>query len=224
VPLDPGDPTDWVVETAAAAAVDALVVDRMAPWLNFLDRRVRVLESGELLITGDTAAGETDPIGRDDPAMLVCTSGSTGDPKAVLLTNGNLLSYHAALLHAVGVNADDRYLHAASVSFSSANRQLLLPLLTGAAVVLSSPEQRADIEQLIALIEDCRVTVLDLVPTQLEMVAEAINRGTGRSHFDELRNSVRLTLTASEALTGGIVEKWRSIMGVTHPIINEAYS
>jgi 1-acyl-sn-glycerol-3-phosphate acyltransferase len=46
-------------------------------------------------------------VGPDDPALIQYTSGSTGDPKGVLLSHANLLSNIRALGRALGVRPDD---------------------------------------------------------------------------------------------------------------------
>ena len=52
------------------------------------------------------------PCEKDDLAALLYSSGTTGVPKGVMLTHGNLLSNARALVDAWGFSEDDRLLHA----------------------------------------------------------------------------------------------------------------
>ncbi|HEX6993852.1 MAG TPA: AMP-binding protein [Gammaproteobacteria bacterium] len=54
----------------------------------------------------------TVPRSTHDPAALLYTSGTTGSPKGILLSHGNLQSNAAALTSAWGFTAQDRLLHA----------------------------------------------------------------------------------------------------------------
>ncbi len=52
------------------------------------------------------------PSGKDDLAALLYSSGTTGVPKGIMLTHGNLLSNAQALVKVWGFTEDDRLLHA----------------------------------------------------------------------------------------------------------------
>ncbi|HUF74386.1 MAG TPA: malonyl-CoA synthase [Gammaproteobacteria bacterium] len=70
--------------------------------------------SGSLAeLAADASANcATVPRVRDDLAALLYSSGTTGVPKGIMLTHGNLLSNTEALVSAWGFGTDDRLLHA----------------------------------------------------------------------------------------------------------------
>ncbi|MGH8647956.1 MAG: class I adenylate-forming enzyme family protein, partial [Burkholderiales bacterium] len=78
-----------------------------------------------------------DDLGRDDDALLIMTSGSTGAPKAVLLTHGNLLSNAYGVAERTGVTPEDRVLHLLPLYHTNGtNNLLIVPFCRGASVVM----------------------------------------------------------------------------------------
>ena len=72
-----------------------------------------------------------------DDALLVMTSGSTGAPKAVLLTHGNLLSNAYGVAERTGVTPEDRLLHILPLHHTNGtNNLLIVPFGCGASVVM----------------------------------------------------------------------------------------
>lgn len=69
---------------------------------------------GTLIAESESASEEFEnvPSSRDDLAALLYSSGTTGVPKGIMLTYGNLLSNTEALVDAWGFTEDDRLLHA----------------------------------------------------------------------------------------------------------------
>lgn len=76
-------------------------------------------------------------LGADDDAMLLFTSGSTGGPKAVRLSHGNLLANAFGVIERTGVTRSDRLLHAMPLHHTNGiNNQLIAPFACGASVVM----------------------------------------------------------------------------------------
>ena len=109
VPLDPSFPKSRIAEIVADVRADVLVTDRQNVALGR-----EVLEGrGEVIDVESVDAHSPDdnldlPIDAALPACIVYTSGSTGQPKGVLLDHRALL--HNAMLHGVvtAVHVDDR--------------------------------------------------------------------------------------------------------------------
>jgi 1-acyl-sn-glycerol-3-phosphate acyltransferase len=80
-------------------------VERVAGLLRARVRSLGGVTTLERLATGPSAPVPS--LGPDDPALVQYTSGSTGDPKGVLLSHTNLLANIRALGRALGVRPDD---------------------------------------------------------------------------------------------------------------------
>ncbi len=75
--------------------------------------------------------------GRDDLAMLLFTSGSTGLPKGVMLSHGNILSNAQSILHDLPITADDRALVLLPFCHAFGNSILQTHMLAGATMVFA---------------------------------------------------------------------------------------
>ncbi|MGH8662466.1 MAG: class I adenylate-forming enzyme family protein [Burkholderiales bacterium] len=83
------------------------------------------------------APSALDGLRREDDALLIMTSGSTGVPKAVLLTHGNLLSNADGVAERTGITPEDRLLHMLPLHHTNGiNNLLVVPFCCGASVVM----------------------------------------------------------------------------------------
>ena len=73
---------------------------------------------------------------RGDPAAILYTSGTTSDPKGVVLTHGNLLAEAEAVFQVVNLGAEDSILGVMPLYHALAQMaNLLLPFVVGARVI-----------------------------------------------------------------------------------------
>jgi amino acid adenylation domain-containing protein len=167
------------------------------------------------VISQNSVANPTNGPSPNDLAYVIYTSGSTGIPKGVMITHGNLANYLCALNHELQISADDRYLHIASIAFSSSRRQLMLPLSQGATVVIATSDQRKDPSALLEMVKSRGVTVMDAVPSFWRNCTAILSGFSATERRRLLDNQLRLMLSASEPLLSDIPHTWTSEFG--HP-------
>ena len=141
-------------------------------------------------------------------AYVIYTSGSTGKPKGVQVTHANLCHYAQAMGRALGITAEDVYLHTASIAFSSSVRQLMVPLAAGATVKIATSEQRTDPKALFTAIQQHDVTVIDIVPSYWRNCIHTLAGLEPRTRQALLDNKLRLIVSASEPLMSDIPTQW----------------
>ncbi|GIF15830.1 non-ribosomal peptide synthetase [Actinoplanes teichomyceticus] len=130
-------------------------------------------DAGPTLLLDEAPPAGLDPAalpgfpGPQLPAYVIYTSGSTGRPKAVLVGHRGLVNRLEWMARAYAVGPGDRVLHKTSFGFDVSVWEQLLPLVTGATVVVAPPQARRDMAALVRLIRADRVTVTHFVPSVL---------------------------------------------------------
>jgi amino acid adenylation domain-containing protein len=167
---------------------------------------------------GDEFARESDAplepvVAPSAPAYIVFTSGSTGRPKGVVISHGAVAEYAQTLGAELGVTSGDAWLHTASCAFSSSMRQILAPLAAGARIVIAADDERRDPFALLARLRASKATIMDLVPSVLRQVVDALRTLPEAERAALLDNELRLLLTASEPLRNGLARDWRALVG-----------
>jgi O-succinylbenzoic acid--CoA ligase len=166
--LAPG--VEFVVAFWACVLVGAVVVP-VDPRLGARERAAvgadaRVSIDAPLANAGKNAAiASPSPRGErerslDDPLMVVHTSGTTGAPRPVELTYGNVLANALGCAVALGHRRDERWLCPLPLSHVGGLMVLLRSAIYATTAVLGPPER-----------DD--VTIASMVPTQLQRLIEA---------------------------------------------------
>lgn len=135
-------------------------------------------------------------------AYLIYTSGSTGKPKGVVVSHGEIAMHCRAVIERFGMRPDDCELHFYSINFDAATERLLVPLLSGAQVVLRAQGQW-DAEQICGLIRRHHINILGFTPSYGSQLAQWLAT-------QQATLPVRMIITGGEALTGEHLQRIRA--------------
>jgi amino acid adenylation domain-containing protein len=108
----------------------------------------------------------------DDLAYILYTSGSTGQPKGVMLTHRNAVSFVDWCSETFAPDSDERFSSHAPLHFDLSILDLYLPLRHGATVVLIGHELGKAPIGLAALIAERRLTSWYSTPSVLSLLAQ----------------------------------------------------
>ncbi len=108
-------------------------------------------------------------------AYIVYTSGSTGQPKGVMIEHAALANLLESM--AEQITDSDTVLAVASLSFDVAGLELFLPLTVGARLVIAPSSAVRDGRALRHILEQSRATIMRATPGRWKMLLEAGWRG-----------------------------------------------
>jgi acyl-CoA synthetase (AMP-forming)/AMP-acid ligase II len=220
--LGDNGPAGWLVHFAAARAGAVLVPlhGRLLP----ADLRRVLAHAGARLVAADpgkeaaAAALGADvllldakalepglsspaaPVRDGDAAHLYYTSGSTGTPKGVVLTHGNVVAHARLAAAALGLSADDAWLHAAPMfHLADAWATFAVTLVGGVHRFVPRFEEAAVLDAF-----EAGVTVTNLVPTMWNALVRHPSAASRR--FPRLR----LLLSGGSAISPDLVQRVRA--------------
>lgn len=114
----------------------------------------------------------------DDPCYVIYTSGSTGKPKGVQIPHSSAINFLMAMQKRPGMSSDDVFCAVTTLSFDIAVLELYLPLISGAKVVIVSRETALFGEQLKAILENKKVTIMQATPASWRLLIHAGWKGS----------------------------------------------
>ncbi|MGH8863688.1 MAG: amino acid adenylation domain-containing protein, partial [Burkholderiales bacterium] len=134
-------------------------------------------------------------------AYVIYTSGSTGDPKGVLIEQRGLMNNILSKIEVLGLMSQDAIAQTASQCFDISVWQFLTALVCGARVEIFPDGISHDPLQLLRSVKQRGITVLELVPSMMAGMIEAMD---GRQALPALR----WLLPTGEALPAPVARRW----------------
>jgi long-chain acyl-CoA synthetase len=203
-PVNPTIPGDAVEAAFRAANVRHLIARRYF-YLRFggrqlcengtrlcLDGEVEGADNFDAVLSQSCTAPDMSNITGDETLILTMTSGSTGDPKPIGLTQNNKLERAFAHIDLYGITTEDRILAATPLYHSLAERLVIMPLIIGAESVLL-PRFTPDLW--LNCVKEQKVTFTIAVSAQLGQIAQLLS-----SPFAPEISSLRTVVSSSALL------------------------
>ena len=138
----------------------------------------------------------------DDPAYILFTSGTTGNPKAVLGSHKGLSHFVAWERETFGIGPGDRFAQLTSLSFDPVLRDIFVPLASGATVCLPDEEVPRP-PAVLSWLEREGVSILHTIPSFAHWWLSDVPA-------DVSLRALRHVLFAGEPLQATLVDRWRT--------------
>ncbi|WP_428240818.1 amino acid adenylation domain-containing protein [Gynuella sp.] len=163
VPVEPEWPRERAAYVLEHAAVTVAIVDDSL--------RQRLSDWYPAVVMMSPWAGDDErfdwqatPVSATQPAYVLYTSGSTGQPKGVSIQRRNLDNLAADLAHQLDLQAGQGVLGLTTYCFDIAFTELLFPLTVGAHVVIASSAAVKDPAAIARLVSDQDIHLLQATP------------------------------------------------------------
>jgi acyl-coenzyme A synthetase/AMP-(fatty) acid ligase len=217
-----GNTAEWVFTLSACWQIGAVAmpcntqltehdlakrIDLVGPRLCVVDApRAEGFPLDAVLLEGGADPADPVPLDAEDPALIIFTSGTAGEPKPVRHGQRYLRNQHIQAEHWFGAQPGDLCWCTAASGWSKSSRNAFVAAWVRGATALVH-DGRFDPAERLDLVDREGVNVLCMAPTEYRAIAK-------RTELRPLP-SLRHAVAAGEPLNPEIVELWRDQVGVS---------
>ncbi|MBR0318535.1 MAG: amino acid adenylation domain-containing protein [Spirochaetia bacterium] len=194
VPAEPSFPTGRIRYMMDEAKVDFVLTEMQ--YESKLDGFKQIYSDCSICMADPGSSGRIYSQNPDDLAYVLYTSGTTGNPKGVSVTNKNVCHYIRAFAGEFHPGRGDIMLQYSVCSFDIFVEEVFASLLSGAAIAIPSEDDRNDIPSLMEFVRRHGVTILSGFPYLLADL----------NHLDSIPASLRLLISGGDVLRGHQVD------------------
>jgi amino acid adenylation domain-containing protein len=175
LPLDPYYPRERIAYVIQDSGVPVIVTQRELESQIPACRATLISPDAERQEIGEHSSENLEDAGVGPLALmyLMYTSGSTGNPKGVMVPHGGPSNYVLWMRRRFALTADDKVLAKTSINFDISVWEIFLPLIAGAQLVVGRDEDLQAPDSLAALIRRERVTQVQFVPSALKAFVDS---------------------------------------------------
>src|SRR6185369_13520765 len=164
----PAERLAFMIEDAGLSVI--ITTQTLLDRLPELPADVVCLDRDAELIRAQSTERPSSNVSLDNLAYVIYTSGSTGRPKGVKISHRSINNRLLWMQSVFPLEANDRVLQKTVYSFDASVWELFLPLITGAQVYMAQPGGHQDSSYLASAVADHEITVLQLVPSMLQVL------------------------------------------------------
>ncbi|MEY2930645.1 MAG: hypothetical protein RL033_1394 [Pseudomonadota bacterium] len=187
IPLEPRAPwgrTRRVLEDAQPRLVLSereWLAEREPEELHALGLRWVTREDLEAELTARSSPRPAPDLTPNGAAYVMYTSGSTGQPKGVLIEHGQLANYAAAVSQELGLASCRRFAIVSTMAADLGHTALYGGLFNGGCLVIASDEDMSDGQNFARFLREGEVDCLKIVPSHLEALLVSETRRLPRT-------------------------------------------
>ena len=155
-------------------AGEALLSGSGVPIINIIKKTEEIINQKNKISMKTRKKKQNSAYDDDSPFIITLSSGSTGEPKPVIITERNKIDRTAQAVSLYGVSSKDVILNASPFFHSLGQRLTFVPILTGATLVLL---EKFSVSRWINAVESHGVTFTIAVSSHLHALADILCSG-----------------------------------------------
>lgn len=191
IPMEHSFPKNRINYIIGQAPIKYLITKE--EYLDKIDNKLIVIDNNINLMNYSNEKPKIDLNG-SNAIYTLYTSGSTGNPKGVVVEHHNVANYIEAFKKEFNVNENDKMLQNSVVTFDIFTEELFPILCNGGTLVIIPEEQENNAKEILNLIEKEKISFISAFPYLISDINKLVNDG---ANFPE---SLRVVISGGDTL------------------------
>ncbi|MEQ9660886.1 amino acid adenylation domain-containing protein, partial [Fulvivirga sp.] len=204
VPIDPEYPAERIQYMVRSSGAKILIVDGEKDVDGFGNDQNLIVVNYESFHTHQSSDLPGLEVSSSSTAYIMFSSGSTGNPKGIIITHGSLYNFARAMVEKLPLDNNNRILAVTTISFDISLLEILVPLTLGKEVVLCTKEAQANPATLAKTIQEHSVDLMQFTPSRVMAFLALGNVG-------DILADVKTILVGGEALPLSVLEELKKV-------------
>ncbi|AGX42689.1 non-ribosomal peptide synthetase [Clostridium saccharobutylicum] len=186
------------------------IIDQAGIKINIVKEEINAKNTNNILISKEEPISSTrefkyKEIDTEMSAYVIFTSGSTGTPKGVEMSHVAAMNTITDMCEKFKITSNDTFLGLSNLYFDLSVFDVFAALSVGATLVVPLEIRKKEVSYWAALCHENNVTILNMVPAQMEMYNAYIE-----ANDKNLDNALRLVLLSGDWISLNLIKKIHS--------------
>ena len=156
--------------------------------------------------------------GGSETCYIMYTSGSTGEPKGVMVTSTSFECFLDWFATEFEITKRDRFAYISSLGFGASLRQIFSPLFSGATVVCLESLILKNPVSLLKSLQEKKITIFNSPPIVLKQIVRALDLLSPEE--DRTLPHIRYALVGGDLFPSDILQEWYKCFPHDHSVVN----